>query len=498
MDANTRTYIAIDLKSFYASVECVARERDALDTFLAVADESRTDKTICLAVSPALKSFGISGRARLFEAKQVIARVNAQRAAVAPGGKLSGTTDSLRALQADSTLGIEPIIATPRMARYMRVSADIYRVYLKYVAPEDIHVYSIDEVFIDATDYLRLYGKTAHRLAMDMIRDVLDTTGITATAGIGTNLYLAKVAMDIVAKRMPADADGVRIAELDEMGYRRELWAHEPITDFWRVGRGYARRLKKHGIRTMGDVARLSLTDEELLYKEFGINAELLIDHAWGWEPCTMVDIKAYRPGSTSSGIGQVLMEPYTFEKARVVLREMTDALVLDLVAKGLATNHVGLFVGYDVSSKVDEGRLVADWYGRPVAKPAGGVAALPGYTSSAREIVEAMLGIFDREVDRELFVRRINVVADNLVPADSAEAAAQGTPVQLDLFGEYEAREEQDAQRRRVLQKEQTLQQTILDVKAKFGKNAVLRGTSFEEGATGRDRNRQIGGHKA
>ncbi|MBR3259128.1 MAG: hypothetical protein IKF96_09115, partial [Eggerthellaceae bacterium] len=352
---NARTYIAIDLKSFYASVECVERGLNPLTTNLVVADQSRTNKTICLAVSPALKSFGVPGRPRLIEVEQIVGRVNGERSKRVRGGKLSGMSTSLEELQADESLGVEYLVAVPRMAHYMEYSTRIYKIYLKYIAPEDIHVYSIDEVLMDVTNYLNLHGMSGHELAMTMIRDVLAETGITATAGVGTNLYLAKVAMDIVAKHMPADKDGVRIAELDEMSYRRELWCHEPITDFWRVGRGYARRLAKYGIRTMGDVARLSLTDEDLLYKEFGINAELLIDHAWGWEPARMQDIKAYRPSTHSLINGQVLMEPYTIPRARVVLKEMADALVLDMVYKGLVCDGISLMIGYDTSSNLGE-----------------------------------------------------------------------------------------------------------------------------------------------
>ena len=498
-----RTYIAIDLKSFYASVECVERGLNPLTTNLVVADQSRTNKTICLAVSPALKSFGVPGRPRLFEVEQIVGRVNTERAKRVRGGKLRGVSTKLEELQNDKSLGVDYLVAVPRMAHYMAYSTRIYKIYLKYIAPEDIHVYSIDEVLMDVTNYLNLHGMSAHELAMTMIRDVLSETGITATAGVGTNLYLAKVAMDIVAKHMPADADGVRIAELDEMSYRRELWCHEPITDFWRVGRGYARRLAKYGIRTMGDVARLSLTDEDLLYKEFGINAELLIDHAWGWEPARMEDIKAYQPSTHSLINGQVLMEPYTIPRARVVLKEMADALVLDIVYKGLVCDSISLMIGYDVSSDLGgyDGEVKGDWYGRKVAKPSVGTAQLSGFTSSTKEIVEAMTALFDRIVNPKLLVRRMSLSVNHLVEAGSAEAErgsdfAAGE--QLDLFGEVEEREHDAEITRAERERERQIQEVIIGVKTKFGKNALLRGTNFEDGATGRDRNRQVGGHRA
>ena len=459
-EMKSRTYIAIDLKSFYASVECVERGLDPLTTNLVVADESRTDKTICLAVSPSLKAYGIPGRPRLFEVVQKVAQIN--------------RTQRPR---------LEYIVATPRMALYMEVSSRIYGIYLKYVAPEDVHVYSIDEVFIDATDYLVTYSCTAHELAMRMIRDVLATTGITATAGIGTNLYLAKVAMDIVAKHTEADKDGVRIAELDEMSYRRLLWDHKPLTDFWRVGRGIAAKLEAAGIHTMGELARRSLDQawEAYLYKLFGINAELLIDHAWGWEPCTMELIKNYRPSANSIGSGQVLMEPYSFEKARVVMGEMTDSLVMDLVEKRLVTDQIVIDVNYDrMESGRNDREMARDWYGRTVPKPAHGSVNLGRRTSSTRLISEAVLGLFDRIVDPELYVRRLNVTAANVTPEDRAGE-------QLELFGEPFDTE-----------KERRQQEAILEIRRKFGKNAILKGMNFEEGATAMERNKQIGGHKA
>ena len=477
-----RTYIAIDLKSFYASVECAERKLDPLTTNLVVADSSRTDKTICLAVSPSLKAYGIPGRPRLFEVVQKVSQINEARRRAAPGRTFRGASSDDTALKSNPSLALDYIVATPRMALYMQVSSRIYAVYLKYIAPEDIHVYSIDEVFIDATDYLVTYSCSAHDLAMRMIRDVLSTTGITATAGIGTNLYLAKVAMDIVAKHTDPDKDGVRVAQLDEMSYRRLLWDHTPLTDFWRVGRGIAAKLETAGIRTMGELARRSLNAswEAYLYKLFGVNAELLIDHAWGWEPCTMALIKAYRPSANSMGSGQVLMEPYTFEKARVVIGEMTDSLVMDLVDKRLVTDQMVIDVSYERVSERYGGEQVRDWYGRTVPKPAHGSVNLGRRTSSTRIITEAVQGLFDRIVDRDLYVRRLNVVAANVTAEDKAGE-------QLDLFEEPF---DTDKERRE--------QEAILEIRRKFGKNAILKGMNFEEGATAMERNKQIGGHKA
>ena len=491
----SRTYIAIDLKSFYASAECVAMGLDPLDTHLVVADPTRTEKTICLAVSPSLKSYGIAGRARLVEVVQAVRRINGQRRAAAPGRRFSGKSHIHSELQRDASLELDYIVAPPRMAHYMEVSSRIYGIYLRYVSPEDIQVYSIDEVFIDATDYLKAYKLSAHDFARKLIREVLAETGITATAGIGPNLYLCKIAMDIEAKHSPADADGVRIAELDEMSYRRKYWTHRPLTDFWRIGRGIAAKLESNGLYTLGDVARCSLgqpyerLNPELLYKLFGVNAELLIDHAWGWEPCTMADIRAYRPATSSLQSGQVLSQPYTFEKARVVVHEMTDQLVLSLVDKGLVTDQMVLSVGYDVSCLTDperraryHGPTTNDWYGRPVPKPAHGSVNLPRQTSSTRVIADAVLDLFDRIVDPALLVRRMYVVAMHLVDETKVRA------VQLDLF--EEPAEDEGRERSR--------QEAILAIKHKYGPNAILTGTNFEEGATGRDRNRQIGGHKA
>ena len=468
-----RTYIAIDLKSFYASVECVDRGLDPLTTNLVVADESRTDKTICLAVTPSLKAYGIPGRARLFEVKQ-------------------------------KARGIPFIIAPPRMAHYIEVSSRIYSVYLKYIAPEDIHVYSIDEVFMDVTNYLPTYKMTAHQLAMTMIRDVLAQTGITATAGIGTNMYLCKVAMDIMAKKMPADKDGVRIAELDEMSYRRELWDYRPITKFWRVGRGIADKLAIHGIDTMGRLARMSVENEELLYKLFGVNAELLIDHAWGWEPCTIADVKAYRPESNSFSSGQVLQEPYTFQKARVVIMEMAEGMALDLVAKRMVTDQLVLTVGYDAESLTRpdiracyHGEITTNHYGKLVPKHAHGSSRFRRPTSSSRLLMTAAAELFDRHVHPDLLIRRLNLCVNHVVP-ESTIAQQPAKPQQLDLFTDYEALALQEQQEQARLDKERRLQEVQLKIKERFGKNAILRGLNYEEGATAKERNAQIGGHKA
>ena len=479
---NSRTYLAIDLKSFYASVECVARGLDALTTNLVVADPTRTDKTICLAVTPSLKSYGIAGRARLFEVVRRVREINTERARKAV---LRESSTDNAAILADPTLKLDYIVAPPRMGHYMEVSAKIYEIYLRYVSSEDIQVYSIDEVFIDATDYLRLYGITAHELAMRMLRDVLKETGITATAGIGTNLYLAKIAMDIEAKHSPADRDGVRIAELDEMSYRQKYWLHRPLTDFWRVGRGIAARLEANGMYTLGDVARCSLQNEEKLYKLFGVNAELIIDHAWGWEPCTMADIKAYRPSAHSLSSGQVLSTPYTFEKGRIIIREMTDLLVLDMVGKRLTADQMVLNIGYDKESletvKDYEGPVAADHYGRKVPKPAHGSVNLGRQTSSTTLIADAVMDLYDRITDRRLLIRRLNVTANHVVPESQVEG------VQLSLFDESQENPSRERSR----------QEAILAIRRKFGRNAILTGIDFEEGATTRERNNQIGGHR-
>ena len=502
---DNRTYIAIDLKSFYASVECMERGLNPMTTNLVVADASRTEKTICLAVSPSLKSFGIAGRARLFEVVQTVAVANAQRKRKLRGKDFIGESADINELNNNLELSIGYVVATPQMAKYVEISTKIYEVYLKYIAPEDIHVYSIDEVFMDVTSYLKTYKKSAHDLAMTIIRDVLKTTGITATAGIGTNMYLCKIAMDIVAKKMPPDKDGVRIAELDEMSYRRLLWEHKPLTSFWRVGKGIANKLEKYGMYTMGDVARMSLSQsgEDLLYKLFGINAELLIDHAWGWEPCTLADVKAYKPASNSICSGQVLQSPYTFDKARLVVHEMTDMLALDLVDKSLVTDQIVLTVGYDIESLTDpmrksryKGDITTDSYGRTIPKHAHGTINLACKTSSAKRLTDAVLGLYDRIVNDDLLVRRVTISANHLT--DERTIAQGETVEQLDLFTDYEALQKQREQEEAELEKEKKIQHTLLNIKKKFGKNAVLKGMNLEEGATGQERNNQIGGHKA
>lgn len=505
----SKTYIAIDLKSFYASVECRERNRDPLTTNLVVADPSRTEKTICLAVSPSLKKYGLSGRARLFEIIQKVKAANNIRKIKAPNHVFCGFSDDSLELQKNPSLKIDYITAPPRMARYMEYSTKIYNIYLKYIAPEDIHIYSIDEVFIDVTHYLSTYNMTARELAMTMIQDILSTTGITATAGIGTNLYLCKIAMDIVAKHIEPDKNGVRIAELDEMSYRRLLWNHRPITDFWRVGRGYSNKLEKIGLYTMGDIARCSIgkpTDyynEELLYKLFGINAELLIDHAWGYEPCTMEDVKAYQPETNSISSGQVLHCPYEFDKARLVVKEMTDLMVLDLVDKGLVTDQIVLTIGYDIENLTDpdrsrkyKGDVTIDRYGRRVPKHAHGTTNLKRQTSSTMLITDAVMELYDRIVDKNLLIRRINITANRLVDENSAKKEEKYE--QLDLFTDYKAKEQEKVKEEAALEREKRMQQTMITIKKKFGKNAILKGMNLQEGATAKDRNEQIGGHKA
>ncbi len=495
-----RWYAAIDLKSFYASVECVERGLDPLDTLLVVADRSRTEKTICLAVSPALKAQGISGRARLFEVEEGMQRMNTLRRMAAPGRRLAGSSTSARELEADPCLAADYITAPPQMRKYMAYSAKIYGIYLRYIAPEDIQVYSIDEVFIDLTPYLDTYGLTPRALTERMMEDVLRETGITATAGVGTNLYLAKVAMDIVAKHAAPNEHGARIAELDEQSYRRELWGHRPITDFWRVGRGTARRLESRGVYTMGDIARMSLDAEDTLYKVFGVNAELLIDHAWGYEPCTLEAVKSYTPESKSVGSGQVLMRPYAFFEARLIVREMAENLSLDLVNKGLLAGEVSLYVGYDAGnltgSSTYRGEIVVDYYGRPTPKPSHGSRRFQEPTASTKAIAEAITSVFDRVADQSLMVRRIQVAAGRL--AEAGADPVGGRSQQLDLFSDPEA-EEQARQAREVQQqREHKAQQAVLDIRKRFGGNAILKGMDLKEEATTRDRNEQIGGHKA
>lgn len=489
-----RQYIAIDLKSFYASVECVERNLDSLDTCLVVADASRTEKTICLAVSPALKAYGTGGRPRLFEVVQKVREANRLR-----GWK--GKSYSAKELAEHPDWQIDYLVAPPRMAHYIKYSTRIYEVYLRYIAPEDIHVYSIDEVFIDATAYLGTYGMSAHELAMTMIQDVLKETGITATAGIGTNMYLCKIAMDIVAKKMKPDADGVRIAELDEMSYRHKLWEHIPLTDFWRVGRGIANRLVPYGVLTMGDIARCSIEHEDLLYKLFGVNAELLIDHAWGWEPVTMDLVKAYRPETNSISSGQVLTCAYTVEKAKVVVLEMVDALALDLVDRGLVTDQIVLEIGYDIESLTTPAirsqyhdRVTTDHYGRQVPFHAHGTTNMEFATSSSKILTEKVDSLFDKIVNPILLVRRITISANHLVGEKDAKARPKS--LQLDLFADYEEIERKEREEAARLERERRRQEAVLSIKKRFGKNAILKGLNYAEGATQKDRNRQIGGH--
>ena len=495
-----KAYIAIDLKSFYASVECVDRGLDPLDANLVVADPTRTEKTICLAVSPSLKSYGIPGRARLFEAIQKVREINAQRRYKAPKHSFTHESHFHSELKSDPSAELAFITAPPRMAHYMEVSTRIYNVYLKYIAPEDIHVYSIDEVFIDATDYLKTYGMTPRELAMKMVLDVLETTGITATAGIGTNLYLCKIAMDIYAKHCEPDKNGVRIAELDEMSYRKILWDHRPLTDFWRVGRGISKKLEQHGLYTMGDVARCSVGresdyyNEDLLYKLFGVNAELLIDHAWGWEPTEISDIKSYRPESSSLSSGQVLQEPYEFSKARLVLKEMADLLSLELVSKRIVTDQIVLTVGYDIESlnKSYSGAVENDRYGRKIPKTAHSSENIGRYTSSTKLICETAMNLFDRIVDKNLLVRRMYIVANHIITEKDAEKESEY--VQLDLFSDTKKQEAEENE----LKKEKDMQRAILKIKSKYGKNSIIKGMNLKDGATALERNRQIGGHKA
>ncbi len=501
-----RTYLAIDLKSFYASVECRENGFDPLTTHLVVADQSRTAKTICLAVSPSLKAYGISGRARLFEVIRSVEQINRERMGRAPGHRFSGASRDAEELK-DPSLKLDFHVIPPHMAKYMEYSTRIYGIYLKYIAPEDIHVYSIDEVFIDATAYLGTYGLTPKELTKKLIREVLTETGITATAGIGTNLYLAKVAMDIMAKHVEADADGVRIAELTERSYRETLWSHTPLTDFWRVGRGYARKLEENGLFTMGDIARCSerggRQGEELLYKLFGVNAELLIDHAWGWEPCTIAEIKAYQPESSSLGSGQVLHCPYESGKGKLIVREMADLLALSLVEKGLVCDSIVLTVGYDIENLTDparrsryHGKITTDFYGRQVPKHAHGTIRLGKHTSSARKIVDASMELYDRIINTELLIRRVNIVANNVVK-ESELPPEEPQYEQLELFTDYAAIERARQEEQQALEREKRMQKAEIEIKKRFGKNAILKGMNLEEGATTIDRNNQIGGHR-
>ena len=506
MPNKDRMYVAIDLKSFYASVECVDRGFDPLTTNLVVADASRTEKTICLAVSPSLKAFGIPGRARLFEVIQRVKEVNQARKLNTYDHTLKGISLSSIDLQIYKDMEVGFYVAPPRMAHYMEVSTQIYNVYLKYVAPEDIHVYSVDEVFIDVTDYLKTYKMTAKELAVKMMKDVLATTGITATAGVGTNLYLCKIAMDIVAKHVEADENGARIACLDERSYRELLWNHRPLTDFWRVGKGYATKLERYGIKTMGDIARWSLKDEDLFYKLFGVNAELLIDHAWGYEPCLIKDIKAYRPETNSFSSGQVLKCPYTFKKARIVVQEMADAVALDLVDKKMVTDQMLLTVGYDIESLENpairskyKGEVTIDRYGRKVPKHAHGTKNLGNSTSSSKEIIDAVVALYDELVNPDLLIRRLTITTNHVVPEVEYEKNKPEVIFeQMDLFTDYDMLQEQREAENEERIKERKIQEAMLSIQKKYGKNAIIKGTSMEDGATMRERNEQIGGHKA
>ena len=505
----TRYYIAIDLKSFYASVECRDRGLDPLTTNLVVADKSRTSKTICLAVSPSLKAYGIDGRARLFEVEQTVAKVNALRRKHAPQSRLTGRSSDDGIVRKDPSVALDYIVAPPKMAHYMEYSTRIYNIYLQYFAPEDMHVYSIDEVMIDVTSYLDTYGMSPRQLAGTVMHKINDETGITATAGIGTNLYLCKIAMDIVAKHVKPDEDGVRIGELDEITYRKLLWTHRPLTDFWRVGPGYAKKLETYGLYTMGDIARCSLGkpgeyyNEDLLYKLFGINAELLIDHAWGWEPCRMADVKAYKPETNSICSGQVLQCPYTSDKARLVVQEMADMMALDLVDKGMVTDQLVLTVGYDIDNLTDpkirksyKGPVTTDRYGRKVPKHAHGTQNLKMPTSSSLQLMAAAEELYDRIINKHLLVRRITLTANRVVVENSVKK--QDTFEQMDLFTDYAKREAEEKKEQQELEKEKKLQRAMLDIKKKYGKNAVLKGMNLQEGATARNRNGQIGGHRA
>ncbi len=498
-----KTYLCIDLKSFYASVECMERGLDPMNTNLVVADPYRTEKTICLAVTPSLKAYGISGRARLFEVVKRVKEVNEIRRQKAPDGKFSGESHQAAELTENPSLALSYIVAPPRMAYYMEYSTKIYEIYLKYVSHDDILVYSIDEVFMDITSYLTRYQMSAHELAMTIIRDVLKTTGITATAGIGTNMYLAKIAMDVTAKKMKPDKDGVRIAFLDELTYRTQLWEHKPLTDFWRVGEGIAKRLEANRMHCMGDVARASLSPygREKLKKLLGINAKLLIDHAWGYEPATIEDAKAYTPETKSISSGQVLQEPYSFEKARIIVWEMLELLALDLVEKNLVTDQIVLTIGYDVenlkkSSKKYNGEVTTDRYGRKIPKHAHGTANLSRQTSSAKLIQEAALKLYDEITDPALTVRRITICANRLVPEQ--EVKQEASYEQLDFFTDYATKKEQQEKQAAMLQKERKIQEAVIGIKSRYGKNAIIKGTNLQEGATSMDRNRQIGGHKA
>ena len=498
----SKVYMCIDLKSFYASVECIERNLDPLDTNLLVADESRTDKTICLAVSPSLKSYGLGGRCRLFEAKQKVKEVNYQRRKNNNYKNFTGKSFIASELNNNKSLELDFIAAVPRMNLYMKYSTKIYNIYLKYIAPEDILVYSIDEVFCDITNYLKFYKMSAEELVMKIIEDVYKTTGITATAGIGTNMYLAKVAMDITAKRMKPNKFGVRIAYLDEMKYKKELWNHKPLTDFWRVGKGYAKKLEENGMYTMGDIARMSINNEDLLFKLFGVNAEFLIDHAWGYEPCTIKDAKNYKPLNSSISQGQVLHSPYSFEKAKLIVKEMVDNLVLELVDKHLKTDQIVLTIGYDIECLTNpsierryKGEITIDAYGRKVPKHSHGTANIDHKTSSTKTITNEVMKLYDKIVNPILLVRRLNVTACNIVNEEYKES----TPIieQIDLFTNYEEVSKQKEKSLKDEIEEKKIQKALLNIKKKYGKNSILKAMNYEEGATAKDRNLEVGGHK-
>ncbi|MBO6232573.1 MAG: DNA methylase [Clostridia bacterium] len=497
-----KTYIAIDLKSFYASVECVERGLNPMTTNLVVADSSRTEKTICLAVSPSLKAYGIPGRARLFEVVQKVKEANIERKRFALNYKFKGKSYIDTELKKDPSLAIDYIAAPPRMAHYMKYSTNIYNIYLKYFSEEDIYVYSVDEVFIDATHYLKTYNMTAKELTTKVIQDVLKTTGITATAGIGTNMYLCKVAMDIVAKHVNADKNGVRIAELNEMTYRKYLWEHKPITDFWRVGKGYATRLAKHGIYTMGDVAKVSVENEDLLYKILGINAELLIDHSWGWEPCTIASVKKYKPETKSISSGQVLHCAYNYEKTKLIVKEMTELLTLELVYKNLVTSQIVLTIGYDIEnltnpkiSKEYKGEITFDRYGRKVPKHAHGTINLDHKTSSTKIIMDATMKLFERIINPKLLTRRITISVNDVVNENTIKQKKKFE--QMDLFTNYEQKDKQEQEAKRRENREKNLQKAMINIKHRYGKNAIIKGMNLQEGGTTIERNGQIGGHK-
>ena len=502
MNEEQKYYISIDLKSFYASVECRERGLDPNTTNLVVADSSRTEKTICLAVSPSLKAYGIPGRARLFEVIQKVKQINSNRIRLAPNNKFIGESYNDIELKNNSSLKLDYIVAPPRMSYYMKYSTRIYNIYLKYFSSDDLFAYSIDEIFCDITPYLNTYKKTPEQIVTMVLKDVYNETGITATAGIGTNMYLCKIAMDIVAKHAKPNKNGVRIAFLDEMGYRKLLWNHTPITDFWRVGKGYAKRLEKYRIFTMGDVARASIENEDLLYKLFGVNAELLIDHSWGWEPCTIKDVKSYKPASNSISIGQVLHCPYNYERTKIIVKEMAEALTLQMVEKRLVTSQIVLTVGYDVDNlnkneinNSYKGEITIDRYGRKIPKHAHGTVNLNHKTSSTKLITEAVIELFEKIIDKKLLTRRINISANNVI--NEHEANKEDSFEQIDLFTNFGSLNEQNEKKRKKELAEKEMQKAILNIKKKYGKNAILKGMNFEEGATMIDRNGQIGGHK-